>query len=80
MAKSGVTAPPMNPAESVRIVSANFRIQSYPATFPIKSAVPAALPVAFPAAVPTTFAASPIKSAFPAIPKHISNKFVPSPA
>ena len=30
MAKSGVTTPPMNPAESVKIVTANFIIQSYP--------------------------------------------------
>ena len=68
MAKSGVTTPPINPAESVRIVSANFRIQSYPA-------IPAAFPKS--AAVPTAFAASP--AAF-AEAKHISNKFVPSPA
>ena len=39
MAKSGVTTPPTNPAESVRIVRANFKIQSYPA-------IPAAVPTA----------------------------------
>ncbi len=60
MAKSGVTAPPMNPAESVRIVSANYRSQSYPA-----------IPVAFPKSAAFPKASSP---------KHISNKFVPSPA